>query len=187
MAGLIPCHLVNCVVDSVQVVLLAELSKIELALGSAVFAVYSPLEVLLCAVGHVGLKIGSQKLRKLCSVLSFFPCSLFPVETYLWIAFSVSYSCHAEVHAYLGAFALEVSLELLDYISLVFLAGNSVKIHAYAEYMLSCKRRGFVHKLELASGNFAYGALEICRDLIAFINITAYRAHILFFFLFLLN
>ena len=65
VAGLVASHLMNSVVDSVEVESLGALSQIELAGGCAVLSVNTHLEVLL---GGVGYDLAEQ-LSKLCSAL----------------------------------------------------------------------------------------------------------------------
>ena len=183
MSGLVSCHLVNGVMDSVEVVLLGELSKVELALGSAVFTVDSPLEVLFGAGGHIGLELGAEELCELCSVLCFFESSLFPVKSDLRISFSVSDACHAKIHTYFGALTLEIGLELVDDILLVFFVVYSIEVHTYAEYVLSCKSSALFHYLELGSGALAERANISFGDGFAFIHITANGAYKFFHFI----
>ena len=54
-----------------------------------------------------------------------------------------------------------------------------------AEHVLGSQRSGFIHFLELAAGNFAYGAGEIGGHFLAFIDVTADGAYE-FFHVFLL-
>ena len=176
VAGFVSGHFVYGVVDSIKIVLLCHLGKVELALGSAEFAVDSPGQVLLGGIGHVRFKLGTQQFCELRSVLGFFPGGLFPIETDLGITFSVGNSCHAQIHADFGAFALEVGLQLFDDVLLVFF-GYAVQIHAYAEYVLSGKRSGFVHFLELGAGALAQGAGIAFGDGFAFLDVAAYGAY----------
>ena len=85
---------------------------------------------------------------------------------------------HAQIHADLGAFAVEVGLELLKDEVLVFL-GHAVQLRADAELMLGSQLHVAFHQLELLAGNAADRALEAFGQ-IAFVNITANGAYILF-------
>ena len=93
MASLIFSHFVYGIVDSVKTSYLSILGNTELVLTSS--------SLCSCTLLQIGLGIPntlSKELCKLSSVLSLFVSSLLPVETYLGIAFSVSDSCHAEIH-----------------------------------------------------------------------------------------
>ena len=52
MAGLVPGHLMDGVVDGVQVVLLGQLGQLELAHGGAVLSLDAHLQILLGGIGH---------------------------------------------------------------------------------------------------------------------------------------
>ena len=61
----------------------------------------------------------AQQLRELRGVLRLFKGCLFPVQADLGIALAVRDARHAQVHAHLGALAVEVRLELLEDVLLV--------------------------------------------------------------------
>lgn len=65
VAGLVAGHLMDGVVDGVQVVLLGQLGQLELAQGGAVLGLDPHLQVLLGGVGHHV----AQQLRELGGVL----------------------------------------------------------------------------------------------------------------------
>ena len=174
VASLVTGHLVDGVVDGIQAVLLGADSQIELALGCAELAVNAPCQVLLGGSLHVGLQILAQQLSELGSVLSLFPGSLFPVQADLGVALAVGNAGHAQVHADLGALALEVGHQLLEDVLLVGIGDVGVVLDGLgvdAVLVLSGQLALF-HDLELGTGDLAQGALEISGHLIGFVNIT---------------
>ena len=108
MAGVVASHLMNSVVDSVEVESLGALSQIELPAARAVLSVNTHLKVLL---GGVGYDLAEQ-LSKLCSVLSLLVSSLLPVQTDFRVAFAVSDAGHCQIHTDLGALALEMLAQI---------------------------------------------------------------------------
>ena len=153
--------------DSIEVVLLSELSKICLSLSSAVFSIDSHLEVLLCAV----CDDFAEEFCKFCSMLSFFKTSLFPVHTDFRITFSMSDSSHSKVHTYFCAFAFEVSSEAIDDFLLYFFWNISSEFLAYTYLVLCSPSHISLLFYELASWNLALWA-ELWWD-ITFIYVTA--------------
>ena len=85
MTGLIASHLVDGIMDGIQIQRLGFLGQLGLAHGSAVFGLHSHLQVLFGGIGHDL----TQQLCELGSMLGLFPGSLFPVQTDLRIAFAV--------------------------------------------------------------------------------------------------
>ena len=85
VAGLIPGHFMDGIVDGVQIQSLGSLSQIRLAGGSAVFRLYAHLQVLLRGVGDDL----AQKLCKFSGMLCFFIGSLFPVQANFRVALAV--------------------------------------------------------------------------------------------------
>ena len=82
VTGLVASHLVDGVVDGVQIQSLGLLGQLELAGGSTVLGLDAHLQVLLGGVGHDL----AQQLGELGSVLSLFIGGLLPVQTDLGIA-----------------------------------------------------------------------------------------------------
>ena len=76
MAGLVPGHLVDGVMDGVQIVLLGQLGQLELAQGGAVLGLDPHLQVLLGGVGHDL----AQQLGELGGVLGLLIGGLLPVQ-----------------------------------------------------------------------------------------------------------
>ena len=93
MTGLVASHFVNGVVDGVQVVLLGQLSQLELAGGSAVLGVNAHLQVLLGGVGHDL----AQQLGELGSVLSLLIGGLLPVQADLGVTLAMSHAAKSEL------------------------------------------------------------------------------------------
>ena len=170
VTGLVPGHLMDGVVDGVQAVLLGAGGQIELALGGAVLAVHSPLQIVLGGSGHLGLQLRAQQLRELGGVLGLFVGGLLPVQADLGIALAMGDPGHAEIHAHLGALAGEVGLQLLQDVLLVFL-GDVVQLGAHAEDVLSGQLDLALDLGELGAGNLANGA-ELGRG-IALMDIPA--------------
>ena len=102
------------VVDGVQAVLLGAGGQLELAVGGAVLTVHTPSQVGLSVSLHVGLQVLAQQLSKLGGVLGLLIGGLLPVQADLGIALAVSHAGHGQVHADLGALALEVLTQALD-------------------------------------------------------------------------
>ena len=75
VAGFVLGHLVNGIVNSVEIKLLCKLCKLEFAHGCAVFGVGAHFEVFLCAVGYDL----AQKLCEFSGMLCLFKGCLFPV------------------------------------------------------------------------------------------------------------
>ena len=167
VTSLIASHLVNGVVDSIEVELLSLLGELELALCSAVLGSNALLEVLLSGVGeHL-----TEKLSELSSVLSLFKSSLLPVCANLRIAFSVGNASHSEVHTYLGTFAREVRAEPFDYLGIGNILSNAENVFASENELLA-----LVHNLELSAGNAALRAL--LGGSISLVNVSAYGTYI---------
>ena len=109
MTGLVASHLVHGVVDGVQAGGLGALGQVELAGGGAVLGLNAHLEVLLGGVGHDL----AQELSELGGVLGLLVRCLLPVQADLRIALAVGDAGHGQVHAHLGALALEVSAKVV--------------------------------------------------------------------------
>ena len=155
-------HLVNGVMDSVEVEFLSFLSELELALGSAVLGSNALLEVLLSRVGEHF----TEELSELGSVLSLFKSSLLPVCAYFRIAFSVGNASHSEVHTDLGTFAVEVRAEPLDYLGVGDVLSDAENVLASENELFA-----LVHDLEFSAGNAALRAL--LGGSISLVNVSA--------------
>ena len=81
VTGLVASHLMDGVVDRIQVQSLSLLSQLGLAHGSAILGLYAHLQVLLGGIGNHF----AQQLGKLGSVLGLFVSGLFPVQADLRI------------------------------------------------------------------------------------------------------
>jgi hypothetical protein len=102
-------------------------------------------------------------------VLSLFVSGLLPVQADLGIALTMSHTSHSQIHADLGALALEVCTEIsLD------ILGN---VGSDTDYMLSSISGTLFDLGELLSADTAEGALEISGKGVALINITANRTY----------
>ena len=178
VAGFVACHFMNGVVESIEIVLLAELCEFELAEGCAVFGFYTHFKVLLCAVGHDF----AEELSELCCVLCFFKAGLFPVHADFGITFTVCNTCHSEVHSYFAALTCEVCLQAFNDLCFDVFRNIRTKLLAYTNNMLSSPGELTLGFGKLAAGNLALGA-EL-RGLITFMHITANRADPFFSFLY---
>ena len=110
VAGFVASHLVNGVVNGIEALLFGFLSKLEFAHRCAVLGFNAPLEVLFGGIGDDF----TQQLGKLSGVLGLFIGGFLPVESDFRIAFAVRNTRHRQIHAYFGAFALEVLAQTLD-------------------------------------------------------------------------
>ena len=161
----------DSVVQSVEIILLAELCKLELAGGRAVLGLDAHGQVLLGAVSDDL----AQKLGEFCGVLGLLKAGLLPVQTDLGITLAVRDARHRKIHTDLGALALEVCSQALDDL-IAHLFGNiGTKLLADADNMLRCPAHAFLLLDELGTGNLALGA-EL-RGSISLVNITAYGAN----------
>ena len=165
MAGFVAGHLVDGVVDGVQVECLGALGQVGLAGGGAVLGLDPHLQVLF---GGVGDDL-TQKLGELGSVLRLFVGGLFPVQADLGIALPVGHTGHGQVHANLGALAVEVGAQILHDV-----LGSTL---GHAHHVLSGPTHLGALLHELAAGGLALGTF--LRGLVAFMDITANAANIL--------
>ena len=169
MTGFVPCHLVNGVVDRIEVESLGTLCKVGLACGCAILGFNTHFEVLLGAVGYDF----AEELSKLGCMLCFFKSCLLPIKSDLGIAFPVCDPCHRKIHTDFTALAVEVVLEALRHFGVVDDAVADVVLRDEIEFAARLR--------ELRARNAALGALLGSR--IAFMNIPANRANPLDHFL----
>ena len=166
VTGLVLCHLVDGVVDGVEVQLLCHLSQLELAFASAVLGGNASFEVLLGG----GKNDLAQQLGKLGGVLRFLVSCLFPVHTDLGVALAESHSRHSEVHTDLAAFAVEVGAQTL------YDLGGNVGFLGNAYYVLGSEGTKVLLLLddlnEFLGGLLAQGASG--RGILAYYDLTAY-------------
>ena len=114
MTSLVAGHFVHGIVNGVEAVLLCAGGELGLAVACAEFALNAPCEVLFRRGLHVGLELFAKQLRELRGVLRLFEGGLFPVQTNLGIALAMRDASHAQVHAHLGALAVEIGLQLIE-------------------------------------------------------------------------
>ena len=110
-------------------------------------------------------------------MLSLFEGGLFPVQANLGIALAVCDASHAQVHAHLGALAVEIGLQLIEDELLVLVGDGLVVLHGFgvdAIFVLSGERLLTFELLERACRSVAYGAFR--GRLGAFVDVTAYAA-----------
>jgi len=163
MAGLILAHLMDGVVDGIQVKLLGQRGQLLLAGGRAPLSLSAQLQVLL---GGGGNNL-AQQLGELGSMLGLFPGIALEGLGHFGVAIAVSLTAHGQVHANLGALAVEIHAKALDD------AGVNTLGHAHT--MLVRIGLLFAHELELALGSLALGA-EF-RSFGTFVNIAANLAN----------
>src|SRR5699024_7397308 len=112
---------------------------------------------------------------------------LLPVQANLGIALAVGNAGHAQIHADLGALAVEVGHQLLEDVLLVLLADVGVILHSLGidtVLVLSSQLHLALHLIELGTGGLADRA-EL-RGILPFVDITADRANPLLHSYFLL-
>ena len=109
MAGLVLRHLMDGVVDGVEVQLLGLLGQIHLAGAGTALGVNAHLQVLLGAVGQDL----AQQLGKLGGMLGLLKCVALPGLGDLGIALAVSDTAHGQIHADLATLAVEVLAQTL--------------------------------------------------------------------------
>ena len=159
------------VVDRIEIVLLGELRKLELAVGRAVLGVNAHLKILLGAVGDDL----AEKLRELRRVLGLLKAGLLPVHADLGVALAVRNARHRKVHTDFGALAFKICSQPGDDL-LAHIFGNvRAELLANADNML--RRPDLIGLLldKLGAGDMAYRTFG--RGNVAFVNITAYRAN----------
>ena len=160
----------NGVMDSIKARSLRALREVGLAGGRAVFGLNAHLEVLLGGVGHHF----AQQLSELRGMLGLFVGSLLPVQANLGIAFAMGNARHSEVHADLGAFALEVRAKVRHDVL------RDLRKLADADHMLGSPGHfGLALLDETAPVNAALRALEVLRQRVAveLLHVTAHRTH----------
>ena len=151
VASFVAGHLVDRVVDGIEVGSLGTLGKVDLASGGAVLGLDAELEVLLGGGGH-NL---AEKLGELGGMLGLLMGGLLVVEADLGIALTEGDARHREVHADLGALAVEVGAEVLDDV-----LGDALSL-ADADDML-----GSPGELALLLGEAGAGALALRADVV---------------------
>ena len=164
----------DSVVDGIEVVLLGTLSQIKLALRCAEFAVNTPLEVVLRGGLHVGFEILAEHFGEFGGVFCLFVSGLFPVQADLRIALAVGDAGHAEVHADLRAFAVEVGLQLVEDILFVSFGNVGVILDSLgvnAVLMLGSQGQIALDFLKHVALRMTDGAF--CRSSVAFVDVTA--------------
>ena len=171
MAGFVTSHLMDGVVDGVQVVLLSQLGQLELAQGGAVLSVYAHLQVLLGGVGDDF----AQELGKLGGVLGLLQAGLLPIQADLGIALAVSYTGHSQVHTHLTALALKVGAQTVDDLLAHFLGDIVAEGLAYAYHMLGSPGLILLLLDKLIRTHMAHGALG--GRGVTLVNITANRTY----------
>lgn len=106
MTGFILTHLVNGVVDRVEVLLFRQGGDAFLVLTRACFGFHTLLQVRLRIPYYV-----TQQFSEFGSVLCLFPSVTLESFGYLRITFAVSLTAHGQIHTHLGAFAHKVSVQ----------------------------------------------------------------------------
>ena len=104
-------HLMHGVVDGVEVLFLGVLGDTHLVGVGTGLGVHTLLKVGLRIPYHVAEKFG-----EFGCMFSLFPCVTLESLGDLGIALAVSLTGHGQIHAYLGAFTVEVGVEVLDHL-----------------------------------------------------------------------
>ena len=121
----------------------AQVARLGLAVACAEFALNAPCEVFFRRGLHVGLNLFAKQLCELRGVLRLLKAALFPVQTNLGIALAMRDAGHAQVHAHLGALAVEIGLQLIEDELLVLVGDGLVVLHGFgvdAIFVLSGER-----------------------------------------------
>ena len=171
MSRLVPGHLVDGVVDGVQVVLLGQLGQLELTGGSAVLSVHAHLQVLLGGIGdHL-----AQQLGELGGVLGLLQAGLLPVHADLGITLAMGHTGHGQIHTYLGALAFEVGAQAVDDLLADLLGNILAKDLTDAHNVLGGPGLLLGLQGELVTADVTDRALG--GGNIAFVNVTANRTY----------
>ena len=105
VASLILTHLMNSVMDSVEVQLLSQRSDTLLILACTSLSLHTLLQVGLCVPNNL-----TDQLSELSGMLSLLPSVTLESISYLGITLTICLTAHRQVHTHLGALAHEVSL-----------------------------------------------------------------------------
>ena len=169
VTGLIASHLVDGVVDGIEVSGLGTLGEISLTGGGAILGLNAHLEVLLGGVGHDL----AQELGELGGVLGLLMSCLLVIKTNLGITLAMGDTGHGQVHTDLGALALKVGTQVVDDVLGHALLGNAHDV------LGSPGKAALILLQEAGTGNAALGALKILGQLVAVVlfNITANGAN----------
>lgn len=169
VTSLVASHLVDGVVDGIEVGSLGTLGEIGLTSGGAILGLNAHLEVLLGGVGHDL----AQELSKLGGVLGLLMGCLLVIKANLGITLAMSDAGHGQVHTDLGALALKVGAQVGDDVLGHTLLGNAHNV------LGSPSKATLILLQEAGTGNAALGALKILGQLVAVIlfNITANGAN----------
>ena len=146
VTGFVAGHLVDGVVDGVEVEGLGALGEVGLAGGGAVFGFHAHLQVLLGGVGqHL-----TQQLCELGGVIGLLESGGLPVLADLGIALAEGDAAHGQIHAHLGALAVEIGAQIRDDV-----LGSAL---GHAHHVLSRPAHLLGLLDELAGGRLADGA-----------------------------
>ena len=155
-------HLVNRIVNGIEILLLGNARKVHLAFACAVLGIHALVEV--------GLGIPYNLAYELCKLgcmLGLLPCVTLEGLGNFGITLTVCLTAHRKVHAHLGALAHEVVLKTLPEFGIrtfaitEFVLGNEIELAAVL-YNLN----------ELVLLCFAYRALIGCLG--TFVDISTY-------------
>ena len=153
----------NGIMDRVQVQRFGAFCQVGLAGGCTVFGFYAHFQILFGAVGNNF----AQQFRKLSGMFCFFVRSFFPVQADFRIAFPECDAGHGQVHAYFGAFAVEVGAQV------GFNIFGNISGYAYNMFSSPGHIAGLLYKF--GSRSAALGAF--CRGFGSFIHIAANRTN----------
>ena len=98
-----------CVVNCIQIQCLCTFCKIKFTCSCTVFCIYTHFQIFLCGIGNHF----TQQLCKLRCMLSFLICCFFIIHSDFRITFTVSYTCHCQVHTNLAAFTFKVHAQIV--------------------------------------------------------------------------
>ena len=164
MTSLILAHLMNSIMDSIEVLLLSQSCDPHLVLARSLLSKHSLLNVSLCVPYAL-----SEELSELSCMLSLLPCISLECLCDLRITLSVCLTAHSEVHSYLRALSSKVITKTLKDLRI-----NSL---SYSELMLVCPYEVLTCLDDLLELIRTYVAeWTLLRSHFTFMNITANQA-----------
>lgn len=167
VASLVACHLMDAVVQSVEVVGLSQLGSLKLVSCGA----------LLCSHAHLHIGLGvvqdaaAQELSVASGVSSLVHGVALKSAGNLGITLTIGLASHSQIHAHLGTLASEGSAAMLQQLSgNAFLQGN-------AQLVLGCKLRECIlcQLSKLTGGSATDRAL--LRSGLTLVDVSAYGAN----------
>ena len=162
MTSLVLAHLVNCIVDSVKILLFCKSSDSLLVLACTLLSKHSLFNVCLGVPNAL-----AEKLCKSCSMLSLFECISLECLSDFRIAFPVCLAAHCKVHSDLTALAVEMLAKTFNDFRINTFCNTKLMLVSPCESSFGC-----YDFFEFVSLYVTYRAL--CRSCITFVDVAAY-------------